>query len=264
MEPYRNNLGAQVSSLWEDAWDRVPGSKRIFLAIVLLSILAGFVAGLVSSGVHEILVVDGNGGSPLAALFSETFAIVLAAVVGVPFVTALVAAGLERARGNPITVSIIMQNQGLWLKALVAVLAFRLLEFLLVLAVPPISLGPLFLQDSGFSLSFLLLGGVAQTLSQLALLNIVDSNASPVEAIRASFQLVIDRPLLVIIYVIAVAVSSLLIGLTFGIAAIWFIPFLQICLALIYLRHDEPAQEPPESSATVEEPGIDWQVDRGT
>jgi|GEM_PF-5468248 len=246
MNPDRNNFGSLLASLWEDAWDRVPGSKRTFLAIVLLSILAGFISGLVSSGLRDFLAVEGSGASPLLVMFSDAFAFVLAAIVGVPFVTALVAAGLERARGNPITVGIITANQGLWPRALVVVLTFQLLEFLLRIAVPPVSVGPTLLQDSGFSLSFLLLAGVMQTLGQLALLNVVDWHASPIEAIRASFRLVVDRPLLALNYALAVAVSSLLIGLTFGIAAIWFIPFLQISLALIYLRSDHQTQEPPE------------------
>src|SRR5690625_2073723 len=56
MNPDRNNFVSLLSSLWQDAWERVPGSKRTFLAIALLSILSRFISALLSSGLRDLPV----------------------------------------------------------------------------------------------------------------------------------------------------------------------------------------------------------------
>jgi hypothetical protein len=201
-----------LGPLIREARSLIKGSKGTYFLLMLALLLPAFILSLVFT--YTL------GGGRYPTLLDDAVSYALGALATAMVGPGLAIASLRRAQGKPIGFHLIKENQQYFTEFLTLGVVLAILWF--------------------FSSSvFLYWVDVYVTVligffGMLAPFFIVDRNATALEALKASVQVVTSNlGILVLLELLIICIAVLGI-LTLGILYIWFIPFTYIITALVY------------------------------
>lgn len=213
----------RIGTIWEDTWEKVPGTKRIYL---LMTISVVVISAMVGVTIGTLLSLDGLvpgsdvAGSRLGERYGSA-ALALVQVLAAPLLAWYCMVGLQVADGEAPSPGSWWRYRGLWPKLMGLMAAIVIGEFLLIAA----------LGSVGAFLSMLLYYALA-----LGPFFIIDQDSSITEAMAGSLAIVRQNLGHFMLYVVVAWLLATLGAASLGIAFLWVIPFLSISSALIYRR----------------------------